>query len=55
MDGVHKTHHHFGSKELHTVGGLFCFLDFRLDLCFEPLDFVFFKRGKSVTGEKQWI
>lgn len=30
-------------RELHTVEGLFCFLGFRLDLCFEPLDFVFFK------------
>lgn len=34
------------SEGLHTADGLFCFLDFRLDLCFEPLDFVFFKRGK---------
>jgi len=34
-------------RELHTLEGFFCFLDFRLDLCFEPLDFVFFRGGEK--------
>lgn len=38
-------------RELHTLEGLFCFLDFRLDLCFEPPDFVFFK-GKKEKEKK---
>lgn len=28
---------------LHTLDGLFSFLGFRLDLCFEPLDFALFR------------
>lgn len=35
---------------LHTLDGLFCFLGFRLDLCFEPLDFVLFEEGKGKVG-----
>lgn len=34
-------------RELHTLEGLFCFLDFRLDLCFEPPDFVFFREKRQ--------
>lgn len=39
------------SEGLHTLEGLFCFLDFRRDLCFEPPDFVFFK-GKRQKEKK---
>lgn len=54
MDGVDRRH--FGSGwELHTVDGIFCFLDFRLDLCFETLDFVVFG-GKmdDQMRERKW-
>ncbi len=34
--------------ELHTVDDFLCFLDFRLDLCFEPHDFELF--GKKMKG-----
>lgn len=50
MGDMDTTRRHFVSGEgggLHTVGGLFCFLDFRLDLCFAPRDFVFFKWGEK--------
>lgn len=42
-------------RKLHTVGGLSCFLDFRLDLCFEALDFVFFegKRWAKKDSEQE--
>lgn len=35
--------------ELHTVDDFLCFLDFRLDLCFEPHDFELF--GKKMEGK----
>jgi len=35
------------------VDGCFCFLDFRLDLCFKPLDFGFLREGKD--GPKREI
>lgn len=41
--------------ELHTVEDLFCFLDFRLDLCFEPLDFVFFSVTKGYRRKERKV
>lgn len=38
-------------RGLHTLEGLFCF--FRLDLCFEPPDFVFFKEEKDRRKRKR--
>lgn len=37
---------------LHTLDGLFCFLGFRLDLCFEPLDF---REGRAVRRCEQRV
>lgn len=30
-------------------------MDFRLDLCFEPFDFVFFKGEKGISKERWWV
>lgn len=40
---------------LHTLDGLFCFLGFRLDLCFEPLDFVLFREVRAVRRCEQRV